>query len=150
MADSTSINSGLGRFTSGPPPRWQPCKRTVAKWCPRPSALGIGKKEKQLSATKGYIYAELTVTNPEYFYSEYMSRVTPVLEKYDAKFLVAGGNPEVLEGDRVVKRVVFLEFSSPQRAREFYHSEEYQEVIKHRFLSANTHLYLLDGVPGKA
>lgn len=98
-----------------------------------------------MSTAKGYIYAELNVTNADYFYAEYMPRVTPVLEKYHAKFLIAGGSPEVIEGDRVVKRVVLLEFESVELAREFYFSKAYQEVIQFRFDSADTHLYLMAG-----
>jgi uncharacterized protein (DUF1330 family) len=94
---------------------------------------------------KGYIYAELTVTDPEYFNREYAPRVQPVLEKYDARFLIAGGNPDVREGTRDVKRIVFLEFDSIERAKEFYDSEDYQSVIKYRFDSAKTDLYLLEG-----
>ena len=75
-----------------------------------------------------------------------MPRVRPVLEKYGAKFLIASDTPEVLEGDRSVKRIVFIEFESPQRAREFYHSKDYQDVIDYRFKSAQTHLYMLDGI----
>lgn len=98
-----------------------------------------------MSNAKGYIYAELEVTSPEYFNAEYAPRVQPVLEKYGAKFLVAGGDPEVREGDRAVKRVVFLEFESVQRARKFYDSKDYQDVIGYRFKSAHTHLYILEG-----
>ncbi|WP_418315507.1 DUF1330 domain-containing protein [Piscinibacter sakaiensis] len=95
---------------------------------------------------KGYIFAELEVTDPELFYSEYMPRVRPVLDKYQAKFLIASDAPKVLEGDRVVKRIVFIEFESPARADEFYHSKDYQDVIDYRFRSARTHLYMMDGV----
>lgn len=98
------------------------------------------------SAQKGYIYAELDVTNADYFYREYMPRVRPVLDKYEARFLIASDEPEVIEGGRLVKRVIFLEFASPERAREFYHSKDYQDVIGYRFDSANTHLYILDGL----
>lgn len=98
-----------------------------------------------MSKQKGYILAELDVTNAAYFYAEYMPRVRPVLEQYGAKFLVATDAPEVREGDRVVKRVVFIEFDSPARAREFYDSKDYQDVIGYRFDSASAHLYILDG-----
>ena len=98
-----------------------------------------------MSTAKGYIYAELDVTNPEYFNAEYAPRVQPVLEKYGAKFLIAGGSPDVREGDRTVKRIVFLEFESGRQAREFYDSKEYQEVIGYRFDSAHCHLYILEG-----
>lgn len=101
-----------------------------------------------MSAQKGYIYAELDVTDADHFYNEYMPRVRPVLEKYDAKFLIATDAPKVLEGERVVKRIVFIEFESPARADEFYHSKDYQNVIGYRFDSAKTHLYMLDGVVG--
>lgn len=97
---------------------------------------------------KGYIFAELEVTDPAVFHSEYMPRVRPVLEQYGARFLVASDTPQVLEGGRVVKRIVFIEFDSPQHAREFYHSKDYQDVIDYRFRSARTHLYMLDGTEG--
>ena len=99
-----------------------------------------------MASSKGYIFAELDVTDPKYFHQEYMPRVRPVLEKYQAKFLIASDTPEVLEGERVVKRIVFIEFESPERAREFYHSKDYQDVIDYRFRSASAHLYMLDGV----
>jgi uncharacterized protein (DUF1330 family) len=103
-----------------------------------------------MSSPKGYIYAELDVNNPEYFNAEYAPRVQPVLQKYGARFLIAGGAPQVREGDRTVKRVVFLEFDSPQRAREFYDSKDYQDVIGYRFDSARTHLYILEGTDSGA
>lgn len=97
---------------------------------------------------KGYIYAELVVTNPEDFYNEYMTRVGPVLEKWGATFAIAGGEPKVLEGDRAVERVVLVEFESPQKAHDFYHSPDYQAVIGYRTRSADSHLYLLEGTAG--
>jgi len=94
---------------------------------------------------KGYIYAELTVHDPDYFNTEYAPRVQPVLEKYNARFLVAGGAPMVREGGRDVQRIVFLEFDSPELAKQFYDSPDYQDVIDYRFRSATTHLYILEG-----
>ena len=100
-----------------------------------------------MSIAKGYIYAELEITDQDYFYDEYMPRVHPVLQKYKAKFLIAGGNPEVIEGERTVKRVVFLEFDTIDKAKEFYWSKDYQDVIDYRFKSARTHLYIMEGTP---
>ena len=99
-----------------------------------------------MNTQKGYIYAELDVTNADYFYKEYMPRVRPVLDQYGARFLIATDEPEVIEGDRTVKRVIVLEFDSPLRAREFYHSKDYQDVIGYRFDSSKAHLYILDGI----
>lgn len=99
-----------------------------------------------MATAKGYIFAELDITDQKYFYDEYMPRVRPVLEKYGAKFLIADDRPQVLEGERVVKRIVFIEFESLPRAHEFYHSKDYQDVIEYRFRSAATHLYMLQGI----
>ena len=97
---------------------------------------------------KGYIFAELEVSDQAYFNTEYAPRVQPVLAKYGAKFLVSGGAPAVREGDRSVKRVVLLEFESLERANEFYDSPDYQSVIGYRFDSASAHLYVLEGTVG--
>ena len=99
-----------------------------------------------MAKPKGYILAELDVTDAAYFHGEYMPRVRPVLDQYGAKFLIATDDPEVLEGDRVVKRVVFIEFESLARAQEFYHSKDYQDVIDYRFRSSTGHLYMMEGV----
>ncbi|WP_371318091.1 DUF1330 domain-containing protein [Pseudomonas sp. PDM31] len=45
-------------------------------------------------------------------------------------------------------RVIFLEFSSVEKAREFYYSPKYEDIIDFRFRSSSAHLYILDGVAG--
>ena len=94
---------------------------------------------------KGYWIAHVDVTDPE-GYKEYVALNAKAFSKYGARFLIATDSPEVLEGDRTVKRIVFIEFESPRRAREFYHSKDYQDVIDYRFKSAKAHLYILDGL----
>ena len=97
-------------------------------------------------ASKGYIYAELDVHDASTFYDDYMVKVRPILEDYGAVFLIATNHPEVLEGGRVVKRVILLEFISPDRAREFFYSPAYQDIVNIRLKSSSAHLYLLDGL----
>jgi uncharacterized protein (DUF1330 family) len=95
---------------------------------------------------RGYLFAELEITDSEVFFKEYMTRVGPVLKKWGARFLIATDSPDVIEGGREVKRVILLEFDSVRQAKDFYHSEEYQEVAKIRFRSATTHLYIMEGL----
>ena len=98
-----------------------------------------------MTTRKGYLFAELDVVDASHFYKEYMSRVYPVLEEFGAIFLAGTDAPVVKEGGRDVKRVVLLEFDSLQRAEEFYHSDQYQAIIGHRFKSARSHLYIFEG-----
>lgn len=97
---------------------------------------------------KGYLFAELTVTDSTVFFEEYMSRVAPILKKFEARFLVATDSPEVIEGERIVPRVICLEFASVEKARQFYYSPEYEDIIDFRFKSSSAHLYILEGVAG--
>ena len=93
---------------------------------------------------KGYVYAEIEVTNPER-YRDYMAKSKGAVEAHGGRFLVRGGAPEVMEGDRRVTRVVIVEFDTIERARAFYHSAQYREAAAIRHESAVTHYYLLAG-----
>ncbi|MBT9236140.1 DUF1330 domain-containing protein [Pseudomonas sp. MG-2] len=97
---------------------------------------------------KGYLFAELTVHDHEVFYHEYMEKVRPILESWEANFLISSNSPEVIEGKRLVPRVILLEFSTLKKARDFYYSEEYQSIIQLRFDASVAHLYIMEGCAG--
>ena len=71
-----------------------------------------------------YVIVQINVTNSEN-YKEYLKNVTSIVEKYGGKFLVRGGKKIVTEGREFVRTAV-LEFSSFEKAKEFYYSREYQ------------------------
>ena len=74
-----------------------------------------------------YLLVRVDVTDWDK-YKEYM-KVTPgVIEKYGGRFLVRGGDVSTLEGPEETHRVVLVEFSSVEKAKAFYHSEEYGEA----------------------
>ncbi|MDQ2801185.1 MAG: DUF1330 domain-containing protein [Pseudomonadota bacterium] len=94
--------------------------------------------------TKGYVVADIEITDPAMF-EEYRGKAAATITKYGGRYLVRGGDPERLEGDRPVRRWVVLEFVSPERARAWYHSEDYAPVKALRLKSAKTHAFLLAG-----
>lgn len=94
---------------------------------------------------KGYIFAELDIHDEAVFHGDYMKAVKAPLERYGAIFLAATDHPIVVEGERQVKRIVLIEFDSIARAREFFYSKDYQDIIDLRFRSADTHLYMFEG-----
>jgi len=91
-----------------------------------------------------YVITEIEVTDPA-GYEEYRSRVGKSLEKYGAKFLVRGGEIEVLEGDWQPKRMVMCVFESMDKAREWYHSDEYREMKKIREHTARMNMVAVEG-----
>ena len=92
----------------------------------------------------GYVIADVEVTDPELF-AEYRKLVSATIDKYGGKYLARGGDSEVVEGDWTPHRTVVIEFESMDRAREWYHSEEYAPALKMRLDSANSSVIIVDG-----
>ena len=91
-----------------------------------------------------YIIADIDVTDPAGF-DEYRQQVAPMIAKWGGKYLVRGGALEGLEGDWTPSRLVVLEFESLERAKEFYHSEEYRPVMAIRHKTAVSNLVIVEG-----
>jgi uncharacterized protein (DUF1330 family) len=77
---------------------------------------------------------------------EYRSRVPATVEKYGGRFIVRGGQFQVLEGGWQPKRLVLLEFPSSEQARRWYDSEEYRPLKAMRLKASTGNLVLVDGV----
>ncbi len=94
--------------------------------------------------TKGYIVAEVEVTDPE-LYATYAPKAAAAIAAFDGRYLVRGGDPQVVEGERPARRMVILEFPSRERAREFYQSAQYQEALAIRTRASKADLVMLEG-----
>ena len=65
----------------------------------------------------GYLIAELNVTDQELF-AEFATKIVELVKDYDGRYLVRGGETEVIEGDWSPQRVVVIEFDSYERVQE--------------------------------
>ncbi len=93
---------------------------------------------------KGYILAEIEITDPE-TYQQYMPLAAVAIAAFGGRYLVRGGDVQPLEGEYVPRRTVLLEFDSPERAREFFFSPQYQAAAAIRRRSARGRLVLFPG-----
>ena len=93
----------------------------------------------------GYIFVQTEVSDPGK-YDTYKQAVPAVIEQYGGRFIVRGGDMEVLEGAYDGPRVVILEFPSAARAREFWASPEYAAVKALREGAAAMTAVILEGV----
>jgi len=93
----------------------------------------------------GYVIAQIKVNDPEPF-KDYVKRNTSVVEKYGGKFLVRGGEMEVLEGDFAYPRAIVIQFPSVSAAHIWYHSPEFKELTQIRNAAADTNLMIVEGV----
>lgn len=92
---------------------------------------------------KGYWIARVDV-NDAARYPDYVSTAKPAFERYEAKFLVRGGETTSMEGTNRARNVV-IEFPSVQHALDCYNSDEYQEAVKIRQAAAESELIIVEG-----
>jgi uncharacterized protein (DUF1330 family) len=92
-----------------------------------------------------YVIVEIDIVDPA-GYEEYKKLAGATVEKYGGKYVVRGGRTEVLEGDWKPKRIVVLQFDSPQHAKDWLNCEEYREPRKMRHRTARTNMILVDGL----
>jgi uncharacterized protein (DUF1330 family) len=91
-----------------------------------------------------YIILDVKVTDPAR-YEDYKKVSGTTLEKFGGRFVVRGGDYEVLEGDWNPNRIVVLEFENRQKAKDWYHSEDYREPKSIRHAASVGHMILVEG-----
>jgi uncharacterized protein (DUF1330 family) len=72
--------------------------------------------------------------------------VPATLVPFGGRFVVRGGQTEVLEGEWRPARLVLLEFPSVERARAWWNSPEYAEARALRQATSIGTLIILEGV----
>jgi len=89
-----------------------------------------------------YIVAQIEIIDREE-YTKYESGFMQIFAKYQGKVLAADEQPQLLEGAWPYTRTVLLEFPSSQAALEWYQSDEYQALAKHRFSSSAANITIV-------
>ena len=92
----------------------------------------------------GFVIADVTVTDPE-TYADYRALTPGSIAAFDGRFLVRGGDHEVIAGGWKPGRLVLLEFESPARAAEWYDSPAYVEARAIRQRASTGHMVHLEG-----
>lgn len=76
----------------------------------------------------------------------YLKRIDATLEPFEGQFLVHGRQSEVLEG-QFPGHLIIIEFPDIEKARAWYHSKAYQEIVSLRINNSDSSVILVDGVP---
>ena len=79
--------------------------------------------------SRGYIVTVYESIKDDNILKNYAEKAKIAIKKYDGKILVRGGKKIVTEGQDFV-RTVIIEFSSFEKAKEFFNSPEYQAAHK--------------------
>ena len=92
-----------------------------------------------------YVIVEIEIHDPD-LYKSYTLLTPEIIENYQGKFLVRGGESIILEGDKSPKRVVVLEFPSLEIANSWWHSQDYSKARKIRQQAATTRMTIAEGI----
>jgi uncharacterized protein (DUF1330 family) len=92
-----------------------------------------------------YVVYQGEVLDPER-YDEYKTKGAASILAAGGRYLVRGGDVEVLEGEAPAGRTVVLQFPMMQAAIDWYHGDEYTEIRKIREGAARARMYVVDGV----
>ena len=94
-----------------------------------------------------YVLVKIEIHDPS-GYEEYKKLTPASIAAYDGRFVVRGAQTESLEGDWNPQRIVVLEFPSVERAKEWWHSEQYTEAKIIRQRTAKTKMLVVEGYDG--
>lgn len=92
---------------------------------------------------KGYWVVSLEVTDPS-AYRAYQDFVRPFLADNGGRFIIRGGQQEIVEG-AMKPRVVVIEFPSYEQAVRTYHSDAYQAGLKLRLGASMADFAIVEG-----
>jgi uncharacterized protein (DUF1330 family) len=92
-----------------------------------------------------YIIARVDITDVEH-YRQYLNATSSIIEKYGGNAIARSTEPITLEGQNETRRIVILQFPSIAKAKEFYHSPEYQEARILREGAAAGELIVVEGI----
>lgn len=93
---------------------------------------------------KGYWMAMVDITDPD-AYPKYVAANKAAFDKYNAKFLVRGGQSTRPEGPAGSRHVI-IEFDSYDTALACYNSPEYQYALTLRQAASEARIAIIEGV----
>ena len=92
------------------------------------ASIRIDTKD-EIDSAKGYVIFDVKIDDM-LRYQDFMQYIKPTIEAAGGRYLVRGGEHEVVEGEWDPDRLVLFEFPSVKKAEEFYFSDNYQGGAK--------------------
>lgn len=94
---------------------------------------------------KYYFVAQIKIHNQEE-YQKYLDRANEVFSGYRGRYLAVDNSPVQIEGKWDYTKSVIIEFQSKKDFEDWYYSNEYQEILKHRLGASTCDTILLQGL----
>jgi uncharacterized protein (DUF1330 family) len=92
-----------------------------------------------------YVIADVRTVHDQDALIEYRRRNTDAVANHGGRFVVRGGESELLEGDWPTQRIVLIEFPDADAARDWWDSAEYAPLKQMRRDASETNILLVEG-----
>ncbi len=94
---------------------------------------------------KYYFIAQIRIHNPSE-YDRYLEHFDEIFSKYKGEYLAIDESPTLLEGKWDYTKSVLVQFNSKKDFEEWYYSDEYQKILRHRLNAAVCDTILVEGL----
>jgi uncharacterized protein (DUF1330 family) len=94
---------------------------------------------------KHYFVAQIKINDPEE-YEKYLENFDDIFSRFNGEYLAIDESPAILEGSWDYSKSVLVRFNSKKEFEEWYYSEDYQKILKHRLNSSKCDTILIEGV----
>ena len=91
-----------------------------------------------------YVIGQVTIHDSVEF-KKYLSGFMPLFTRFSGRVLVSSEDAEIIEGQWPRTRTIVFEFPTKDHAKNWYNSEEYQMLAKHRFKAATANIVFVNG-----
>ena len=91
------------------------------------------------------LFDNVEVLDPEKL-EEYARRVAPIVAQYGGRYVVLGGQVDLVEGDWQPTHPVMLEFPSLEQAHRWYSSDEYRDLKALRLSAVRSNAVFIEGL----
>ena len=92
-----------------------------------------------------YVIADVRAAWDAEALNGYRRRNTDAVANHGGRFVVRGGEHQVLEGEWDTRRIVVIEFPDTDAARAWWNSDEYEAIKELRRGASTTNIVLVDG-----
>jgi uncharacterized protein (DUF1330 family) len=92
-----------------------------------------------------YLIADVVLSDNA-AYETYRQQVPAIIAAYGGRYLVRGGETELLEGTRSPNRTVVLEFPTMDALKTFWDSPEYRPMRALRERAATSNIFAVTGL----
>lgn len=125
------IKSGIRRYTSA----------TVIGML---AAAGVHAQEPAAGKPRAFYISEFVVTDREGI-KPYSAQVESTFRPFGGRYIVRGGNINMLEGDGPKGGMVVIEFDTKEQAQAWYDSPAYRKIMPIRHKTATSRVYIVEG-----